>query len=139
MGIGIPEETDQASLARFLKHRQAKVRVVGLLKHIKERHDLKKGDVTTSQSASYDKLVSSLDVALKEDWLSHAELTASLDAAEVAGRQHVLLYNVKTSKVSTLASLLTTPDHAEASEAAIDEYVFMRVQRIGLPLKVVGF
>lgn len=122
MGIGIPIEDDRNRLASFLKHRQANSRIVQLLTDVKNQNDLKLGQVTTAQSASYGTLVESLDTALKNDWLDRAELISILNELEIAGRQHVLIYEIPQNKIPTVAGVLASPSEKRSTIAELSEF-----------------
>lgn len=55
---------EKQRLEQFLKRRQLKERMVGLLEEIKQEHDLKRGQVTTAKNATYEELVEALSNSL---------------------------------------------------------------------------
>lgn len=109
MAAGIVDPKALERVSEFLARRQHKSTTVGLLKAIKEEHGLKLGQITTSKSATYDELTEALNEALRNEWLSRERLVQLLDTAELAGRQHVLVYQVKGDRLDTLAGLLRSP------------------------------
>lgn len=140
MGVGLVTDEEKKNLEQFLVRRQAKQRMVDLLSQVKELNDLKRGEVTIAQSASYEKIVESIDEALKNDWLSHEQLEKVLSGCEIAGRQHVCVFRVRdeapkpTGKgsnqgtstgpliIDQLADLLSSPKRRRTRSAQLEEF-----------------
>lgn len=109
MAAGIVDPKELERLSDFLYRRQHKASTVSLLKAIKEEHNLKRGQVTTSKSATYEELAEALNESLRNEWLTRERLVKLLDAAELAGRQHVLVYQVPEDQLEELAEALRSP------------------------------
>ena len=122
MGQGFLTNDQKERLAHYLRQRQANDRMIVLLQDVKDRNDLKRGGVTVAQNAQYEKIVESLDTALKENWLQRGELVEVLDETELAGRQHVLLYRIPLTKIVDLATTLAAPSNQRKKVADLEEY-----------------
>ncbi|MHB0958765.1 MAG: hypothetical protein ACYC0X_15530 [Pirellulaceae bacterium] len=112
----------QERIAHFLKRRQLNEQMVALLKEIKDEHDLKRGEVTTAQNATYDAIIESLAKSLQEGWVTTERVTGILDAAEIAGRQHVLLFTVPDDIVDELEATLQQPAILNTDGVQLDEF-----------------
>lgn len=113
---------EQDRISHFLKRRQLNDQLVNLLKEIKDEQDLKRGEVTTAQNATYDAILESLSKALQSGWITTERVTGILDAAEVAGRQHVLLFNVPDELCEELQSTLQQPETLNTQGVQLPEF-----------------
>ena len=115
-------ENQARQLAHFLKRRQLKEDITALLGEVKERNSLKRGQVTTDKAATYDVIVESLRKSLGEGWLSAGELTRLLETAELAGRQHLCLFEVPADLLADLRESLLAPQTLNDEPVALDEF-----------------
>ncbi|MEZ6069493.1 MAG: hypothetical protein R3C10_04285 [Pirellulales bacterium] len=113
---------DRERLQHFLSRRQLKDRVVELLKEVKESHDLKRGEVTTSQSATYEALVEALATALANKWVEPDNLTSILDDAETAGRQHICIFKVPEEAADAVIGMLRSPRTLNPETARLSDF-----------------
>lgn len=113
---------EQDRIAQFLKRRQLNNEMVKLLCEIKEHEELKRGEITTAQNATYDAIIESLSKSLKEGWITTERVTAILDNAEIAGRQHVLLFNVPEELLDTIQNKLQNPDTLNTHGVQLEEF-----------------
>src|SRR5947199_117283 len=100
--IALLDKGERQALERYCVLHHLKNSIVTLLVEASETHSLKRGNVTTAMNAPYEKLIESLGVALGEGWLAEAQIVSLLEAGELAGRQHVCLFRVKTSEQKKL-------------------------------------
>lgn len=112
----------KASLARFLEQRGLKARMVQLFGKIIRREDLGRGELTQSQHATYGKLVSDIEHAISEEWLTDEQLLELLDRAEVAGRQHVCVFRLPAKGVNAILNELSEPTESTESEMTLDDF-----------------
>lgn len=112
----------QERISHFLKRRQLNQQLVDLLKEIKDEHDLKRGQVTTAQNATYDAIIESLAKSLQEGWVTTEKVTSILDAAEIAGRQHILLLTVPDEIVDEFETILRQPATLNTDGVQLDEF-----------------
>jgi hypothetical protein len=130
----------------FLKRRQLKDASTTLLGEIKDRNGLKRGQVTTDKAASYDVIVESLGKSLGEGWLSANELIRLLEDAELAGRQHLCLFEVPEDLLETISHGLLKPrtlndepvSLEEFWEVPLEPYCRLIVERAPLLLKIIA-
>lgn len=113
---------EKKRLAQFLKRRQLKERIVTLLEEIKQEHDLKRGQVTTDKNATYDTLVEALANSLNNEWLSVDRIAAILDEAELAGRQHICLFDVDQGDLPAIQTDLRSPTTLNKEKVQFDEF-----------------
>lgn len=113
---------EQDRISHFLKRRQLNYQIIELLKEIKDQQDLKRGEITTAQNATYDAIIESLSKALKEGWITTSRVTNILDAAEVAGRQHVLLFNVPEDIFEDVQEALQKPETLNTQGVQLEEF-----------------
>jgi hypothetical protein len=88
------DNDEQERLAHFLKRRQLNESMVALLKQVKEDQDLKRGQVTTAQNATYDSIIESLMTSLNAGWVTTQQVVDILDGADIASRQHVSFFSI---------------------------------------------
>lgn len=113
---------EQDRISHFLKRRQLNNQMVEVLREIKEKQDLKRGEVVTAQNATYDAITESLSKALKEGWITTERVTEILDTAEVAGRQHVLLFNVPDDLLEDIQSTFQQPETLNTNGVQLEEF-----------------
>jgi hypothetical protein len=119
---GIITDEEKKNLSQFLLRRQSKSLLIELLAAVSENKSLKRGDVTVSQSASYEKIVDSIDAALKNNWMSRETLNDVLNKAEVAGRQHVYVFRVTQPNVNAVLTILRAPKQLRKQKAELEEF-----------------
>jgi hypothetical protein len=100
-----PEERD--NLLLFMKRRQLKERVVARMKEVKEQHKDADG-ISAAKNASYETLVDSVATSLSKGLLDMQTLMQEFDEAELAGRQHVLLFQVPPGRIASTRQRLTS-------------------------------
>ena len=113
---------ERLRLLQFLKRRQLKDRVISLLEETKVQHDLKRGQIATSKTATYEELTDSIATAIKQDWLAPLKLTQLLDDAELAGRQHVCLFSLETKDIDTISAMLRSPTTLNKDDVQLEEF-----------------
>lgn len=118
----LSSEEDRNRLGHFLKRRQLNDRIVELLKGAKEAHDLKRGEITTAQNASYDNLTESLAKAISHGWISREELTSVLHDGETAGRQHICVFSVPEDSRETVEAMLRSPRTLNTEEPQLSDF-----------------
>lgn len=112
----------QDGISHFLKRRQLNSQIIRLLTEIKDSYDLKRGEITTAQNASYDMIIESLSKAMREGWVTTDRVISILDNAELAGRQHVLLFNVTADLLDELQGQLQRPGTLNTSGVQLEEF-----------------
>lgn len=115
-------EEQQNRLSHFLKRRQLKEVFVELLNKIKDDQDLKRGEITTAQNATYDAIVESLRKSLNEGWVTTDQIVSILDEAEVAGRQHICVFQVAENQVDTVATSILQPETFNDDATTLEEF-----------------
>jgi hypothetical protein len=113
---------DKERLQQFLRRRQLNETMVGLLEAAKQHHDLKRGEVTTAKNATYEDIVESIAAALSNEWLTKNSLIEVLDTAEVAGRQHVCLFEVSENDIALVTKSLRTPTTLNECPPELEEF-----------------
>jgi hypothetical protein len=113
---------EKQRLGQFLKRRQLKEQIVGLLEEIRKEHDLKRGQVTTAKNATYEELVEALANALNSGWLTVDKVAAVLDEAELSGRQHVCLFVVDEGDLNTVKTSLLSPKTHNKDKVQFEEF-----------------
>jgi hypothetical protein len=109
MGVGLIDDHERQGLLKFLRRREAKNACVELFAELHKKFDTKRGEITLAKTPSYDLIVDSFDAALSKGLVKDNELSDFLDRVETAGRQHVLLFNVPTKRVTELNEALLNP------------------------------
>src|SRR5437899_780926 len=82
-------------LERFCVLHQLKDDMVSLLQPLQEEHSFRNSGVSASASASYEQVLQSISKAIAHGWLTQGRFVSLLDAGELAGRQHVCLFDVR--------------------------------------------
>lgn len=82
-----------------MKRRQLKDQILPLLKEIKEKHKEEAESLSLGGSPNYEALVDAVAACWGRGLLSTEVLTGKLDQAELAGKQHVILFKVPEEKV----------------------------------------
>jgi hypothetical protein len=121
MDTAISEE-EAKRLLQLLKRRQLKTKAIALLTDIKERKDLKRGQVSTDKNATYEIIIESIKKSLNEGWLQPGEFTQLLDNAELAGRQHVCLFEVSSDLLEAVRTSLLNPATLNDEPIALEEF-----------------
>ncbi|HEX3658230.1 MAG TPA: hypothetical protein VHV55_20750 [Pirellulales bacterium] len=109
-------------LERFLSRRRLDGRVVDMLKAAKDAHDLKRGEITTAQSATYSKLTEDLIKAVNQGWVGRDSVVAMLDNSEIAGRQHVCVFQLPTTGQGKILDVLRAPHTVYSGPVSIEEF-----------------
>ena len=123
-----PSPDEKERLAHFLRRRQLNERMVCLLKKAKEENGLKRGEITTSKSATYEDITEALHVCTMNGWLRVEEVADICAEAELAGRQHVLLFRVADpvkglpEQLDDLTELLRTPETLNTEATRLEEF-----------------
>ena len=112
----------QDRIAHFLKRRQLNETMISLLKEVKDQRELKKGEVTTAQNATYDAIIESVSKSLREGWITTERVTQILDGAEVAGRQHICLFRIPDEQFAAVEASLQAPETLNTSGIQLDEF-----------------
>ncbi len=113
---------EKGRLQQFLKRRQLNERMVKLLDEAKETHNLKRGEITTAKNAKYDDIVESLSKSLSNHWVSTEAVTHVLDSAELAGRQHVCVFEVPPADLDAVRVSLASPDTLNNQSLTLEEF-----------------
>src|SRR5262249_44671301 len=100
--LALLDDDQRKALELYCVLHQLKEGIVALLVEASKSHGLKRGDVTTAANAPYEKLIDSLAVAIGQGWLAETQLVTLLDVGELAGRQHICLFRVKTNEQKKL-------------------------------------
>lgn len=117
-----PPPVDHERLQRFLTRRRLDDRVVKMLITAKDEHDLKRGELTTAQNATYAKLTEDLMKGVSKGWIGRADVVAMLDGSEIAGRQHVLIFLLPESGRKKVLEALRNPKKVYAGPVNLDEF-----------------
>ncbi len=120
--LGPLRKDEKARLLQFLRRRQLNERMIGLLDEAKQAHDLKKGEVTTAKNATYEDIVDSITSALSHSWIEKEKVTRVLDNAEVAGRQHVCVFEVPQDDSERVIESLRAPTTLNTTQPEIEEF-----------------
>lgn len=118
----ILDNEQQERLSHFLKRRQLNENMVNLLKQIKDDHDLKRGQVTTAQNATYDTIIESLTTSLNEGWVTTQQVVEILDGAEIAGRQHVCVFTIPDDLVDEVVTSIEQPATLNTQGLTLSEF-----------------
>ncbi len=116
------DKDEQERLTHFLKRRQLNESMVALLKQIKEERDLKRGEVTTAQNATYDSIIESLTGSLNKGWLTTQQVVDILDGAEIAGRQHVCVFSIHEDLINEVSTSIKSPANLNVQCVTLDEF-----------------
>jgi hypothetical protein len=126
---------DPERLQRFLNRRKLDTRVVDMLKAAKTAHDLKKGEVTVAQSATYAKLTEDLIKAVNQGWIGRDDVVAMLDESEVAGRQHVCIFQLPSTGQKKILEALRAPHSVYTGPVSLDDFYEVPSQTMARILK----
>lgn len=107
----------------LLKHRRLNDAMTTLLADAKKRHQLKKTELKASKTLSYASIVEQLTEAIRQKWISEADLARILDDSELAGRQHLQILTVVPKKAEELKKLLRSPEHLTQSAPSLLEFL----------------
>lgn len=110
------------SLGRFLERRNLKEGVIAFFAKTIEENNLKRGQLTQDKNATYERLVSDLESAIKEDWATEDELIELLDNSEVAGRQHVCIYEIKPANIESTMNAIRQPGNRSDDSSSLDGF-----------------
>jgi len=113
---------DKQSLLRFLERRNLKERVIECFAHIIEQKNLKRGDLTQDKNATYAILTDGLEKAISKGWMTEQELISLLDDSEVAGRQHVCIYEVPAASITDTLSAIRQPTALQNGVASVGDF-----------------
>ena len=116
------DNDEQERLTHFLKRRQLNESMVALLKQVKEDQDLKRGQVTTAQNATYDSIIESLTTSLNEGWVTTQQVVDILDGAEIAGRQHVCVFSFPDDLIDEVSASIQSPATLNVQGVTLDEF-----------------
>jgi hypothetical protein len=120
--LGPLGKDEKERLEQFLRRRQLNEKMVGLLDEAKKAHDLKRGEVTTAKNATYEDIVESITAALSHGWVTKDSVVRILDTAEVAGRQHVCLFEVPADDMDAIKQSLRTPTTLNTAPPELEEF-----------------
>ncbi|MFT3880687.1 MAG: hypothetical protein QM703_13610 [Gemmatales bacterium] len=98
------------SLIAFLTRRQLKERLVDLFKAKIKDLGLKKGQLTSDANATYEKIAECIREAINQGWVSEIELVALFDNAELAGRQHICIFEIDDKANTAIRKTLKNPN-----------------------------
>lgn len=116
------DHEQQQRLTHFLKRRQLNEGMVAFLKQVKEDQDLKRGQVTTAQNATYDSIIESLTTSLNEGWVTTQQVVDILDGAEIAGRQHVCVFAIPDDLLEKVSTSIQSPATLNVQGVTLDEF-----------------
>lgn len=115
-------DENKLALARFLERRDLKERVLTLFGAAVSEHELKRGELTQSKSATYAVLSEHVEKAISNDWISEQQVVALLDESEVAGRQHVCIYDLPEHGVPGILNALRDPKSQRRASAKLTDF-----------------
>lgn len=116
------DDQAKSALARFLERRNLKERMIALFGTAIERHDLTRGELTQAKNATYAKIVDSIETAIQNHWLTKKDVIDVLDDSEIAGRQHVCLFNVSSNSITSVLSDLADPGRQTSSPRSLSSF-----------------
>ncbi|WP_337175417.1 hypothetical protein [Paludisphaera sp.] len=96
--------------------------MVRLLEEVKEAQNLKRGEITTAKNSTYDDIVESISKSLSNGWISTEAVTQVLEAAEIAGRQHVCVFEVAQEDLGKVRESLNNPATLNTQTTSLEEF-----------------
>jgi hypothetical protein len=118
-------DDDKAQFANFLKHRRLNTTAVATFAKIREENEIKATELHAAKNLSYNEIADNLIKAVNKGWMTLEELVEMLDGSELAGKQHVCVFQLPDEGRNKILATLRSPTGTIADNPAISEFLVL--------------